>query len=204
MTDNSNTSPKEWGELRKVVVFIPIDEISGPERNSASGPSLAMPSCSPDESEKIKPQNRDAARAEAKRLQWAAQGLTQINIVIKNTPEFRKEFAELAKRTITASSWSEVIRTDPLFHALEHTLESAKVRLLRIDDLEERHRRAYQSTLIAEAVNSCTGYKRLLLRLAGIVSKSKDQRDNAIRDEADSATQVTDRSSPRLNSENGD
>lgn len=155
--------------LRKLVVYVSTTKEARVDLDAMSSERTNIEDLALETSTKAPERNTDALRAAEKRVKLGKNGMTQMNIVIRNTAEFRREIAALAKRTTTANSWEDVIRADPLVKTLERSLKSAETRLLRLDDLEERLRRTHEAIAFQHYVMTSRGFRRLLLYFAGIV-----------------------------------
>lgn len=111
----------------------------------------------------------EAYRKKLARERQKEMGLTQFNIIIRNSDEIREKLSNFAKRLLELDCWNEAIAADPSVQVILASLEHAKIRLVRIDDLEERHRRAFPFIQFHNDLMVSRGFRRFFLYLAGVV-----------------------------------
>jgi hypothetical protein len=121
-----------------------------------------------------------AARKRISRDRQKELGRVQLNIVVPDLAEIRELMPLFVKRLVELNSWSAAIRTDTIVLSILATLEHANIRLRRLDDLEERHRRTFYFIQFHNEVTQARGIRRILLYYAGVVDsitiKNKYQR----------------------------
>jgi hypothetical protein len=146
--------------LQKVTAYIPENSVNAKSIDAiAKGPlSSSIPM-----SGKTDAQRRKLARKRQKEL-----GLTQINVIIQNSTEIREQMSVFAKRLVDLNSWNDAILADPAVRPILAALEHAEIRLGRIDDLEERHRRIYPFIQFHNNLITSHGIRRIFLYLAGV------------------------------------
>ena len=110
----------------------------------------------------------DAERQRKHKAKLAERGLAQFNVVLPISPQIRSLMSAFAGRVAATSDWEKAVAAEPFVKRMQLELDSLKVKLLRLDDLDERHRRTRTILEFHSALMSTTGVKKYLLRLAGV------------------------------------
>lgn len=158
---NDFNDEKKFGELglQKVTAYIrskPDDERSfdaSPNPSSGSGALTG----------KTDAQRKKLARKRQKEL-----GLSQMNIIVQDSNDIRERMTTFSRRLVDLNNWDKAILADPAVRPILAALEHAKIRLCRIDDLEERHRRLYPLLQLHSDLINARGFRWFLLRLSGV------------------------------------
>ena len=161
--------------LKKVIAYVRINDIALPRNRSSNDLPARAASAISDNAEdqivnhnkNVGGQNKGASRQSAYLERIKSNGLTQLGVIIKDTPETRAAMLEIAKRTREKNNWEAVIKGEPCVLSLLNALENSQSQLLRIVDLEAQYENALPSILIHEKIIAATGYKKLLLKFAG-------------------------------------
>ena len=148
--------------LARVEAYIPVDRLSPPLFNQEIDKKAnEQGSCS---------RLTDAERTDKRRKKLASIGLAQCNVITPDSQEVRGQLMLLAKRLVQENgNWEAAIRKDPAVSPLSHELASLQVRVLRIVDLEERHRKMRTFVDFHDDLMASTGIRRLVLFLLGII-----------------------------------
>lgn len=159
---NNSSDEKRFEELglQKVTAYIQA-------KPSDTKPYFSVSNCSSGSSLPVNGKT-GAQRKQLARKRQKDLGLSQINLIVQDSIEIREKITSFARRLVDLNSWDQAILADPAARQILAGLEHAKIRLLRIDDLEERHRRIYPLLQLHNDLINAKGLKRFLLRLAGV------------------------------------